>query len=254
VGRLGRSRAARFQPVHLANRPRVRLPDRASFWAQLRECGLCALWNGGVNGGYPALADLFSSKFHPLVALPTLIWGSIAGVKVTIVLSVWMAGAAQWWLARTLRLGRIARLWGAFRVVVGGHLWGRLELGSPGLVLSTAASCLALAAAIELAVTGRRKSALALGITAALAIVSGVGYLQFGLLVWMPALLILLIEPGRGIRPVWKEFVLAGGIALLLTAVVSCRRSTSTRTTQVHQPESRRHSPLSSSQYGHRGP
>jgi len=190
------------------------------FWTQLRECGQCALWNGGINGGYPALADLFSSKFHPFVSIPTLLWGTIVGAKVAIVLSFWLAGAAQWWLARTIQLGVVPRLWTGFLAVVAGHLAARLELGSPGLVVSTAASTLALAAAVDLAITGQRKSAVRLGIAAALAIVSGVGYLQLGLLVWMPALLFLLLDQGLSLRPVWKEFVLAGAISLLLTAVV----------------------------------
>jgi hypothetical protein len=190
------------------------------FWTQLRECGTCALWNGGINGGYPALADLFSSKFHPFVFIPTLLWGTIVGAKVAIVLSFWLAGAAQWWLARTMQLGRVARLWTGFLAVVGGHLATRLELGSPGLVLSTAASSLALAAAVELAVSGQRKSALRLGIAAALAIISGVGYLQLGLLVMMPAFLFLILDDGMKLRPVWKEFVLAAAISVLLTALV----------------------------------
>jgi len=190
------------------------------FWTQLRQCGQCALWDGGINGGYPALADLFSSKFHPFVSIPTLLWGTIVGAKVSIVLSFWLAGAAQWWLARTIRLGVVPRLWTGFLAVVGGHLAARLELGSPGLVLSTAASTLALAAAVDLAVTGQRRSALRLGIAAALAIISGVGYLQLGLLLWMPAFLFLLLDQSLALRPVWKEFVLAGAISLLLTAVV----------------------------------
>ena len=190
------------------------------FWTQLRACGLCALWDGGINGGAPALVDLFSSRLHPLVAIPTLIWGVIPGVKVSVVLALWMAGTAQLWIGRSLNLRRPARLWGAFLVVVAGHLAPRLELGSPGLVLSTAASSLTLAAAIDLAVTGRRRSALLLAVTATLAIVSGVGHLQFGLVAWAPAFLFLVVGRDFRPRPVIKEFVLAGVLALLLAGAV----------------------------------
>ena len=27
-------------------------------WTRFQECGLCALWNGSVRGGYPAFADV----------------------------------------------------------------------------------------------------------------------------------------------------------------------------------------------------
>lgn len=190
------------------------------FWTQLKSCGLCALWNGSINGGGPAFADLFSSKLHPFVAIPALLWGVIPGVKVTIVIALWMAGAAQWWLARSLKLGRTARIWSAFLVVVGGHLLGRLELGSPGLVLSTAASSLALAAAVELGVTGQRKSTLRLAVTGALAIVSGVGYLQLGLVFWAPAFLFLLLNKEFTLRPIWREYLLAVLLCLMLIGLV----------------------------------
>jgi hypothetical protein len=35
------------------------------FWRNLIQCGPCALWNGAVNGGAPALADPYGAVAHP---------------------------------------------------------------------------------------------------------------------------------------------------------------------------------------------
>lgn len=55
-------------------------------WSWLGQCGDCVLWNGSINGGSPALVDLHSAVTHPLVVLPTLIWGLVVGAKVTLVI------------------------------------------------------------------------------------------------------------------------------------------------------------------------
>ncbi len=190
------------------------------IWSLLPVCGDCVFWNGFINGGSPAFADLYSAVLHPLVFIPTLIWGGINGAKVAIIGALAMAGIGQWWLAKAMRLGLAARLWAGMIAVAGGHLAGRMEIGVVAVVISTAAASLVIAAGVDLAITGRRRSALLLGVTLALAIVSGQGYLQLGLLLGiLPAFLVLIIGEGFHIRRVWREFALACGIALLLAAV-----------------------------------
>ncbi|MBI3242474.1 MAG: hypothetical protein HYZ49_09300 [Chloroflexi bacterium] len=189
------------------------------IWVQLQRCGLCALWDGTINGGMPALADAFGSKLHPLVMITTLLWGVMAGAKVALVICFIIAGYAQWWIARLLKLGRVARVWSAMLIVVGGHLSARMATGQFGIVLSTASCSLALAAAIDLALTGKRRSTLALAVTGALAIVSGQGYLQLSLLSWAPAFLFLLLDDEFHLRPVWKEYALAVGLSVLMAGL-----------------------------------
>jgi hypothetical protein len=46
-------------------------------WSYLRQCGLCVLWNGSINGGSPAWVETLGAIVHPLVVLPILIWGVI---------------------------------------------------------------------------------------------------------------------------------------------------------------------------------
>ncbi len=189
------------------------------FWLNLLDCGACALWNGAINGGAPALADPFGSAFHPVVMLATLLFGVVNGVKVTIILSIWMAGIAQWWIARLFDAGRLARLWSALLVMVGGHLLGRLELGAFGLTLAMAAISLMLAAAMWLGKHGGRRRAVVLGVFFALALLSGHGYLQFGLLALVPAFVLLLPEGQGALRPLWREYLLAGAVGLLLVGI-----------------------------------
>ena len=81
------------------------------LWIRVLTCGWCAVWNGSVQGGLPALADTVSSTLHPVVMIATLLFGVVNGVKVTLLVALWLAGVAQWWMARELRLGAPARLW-----------------------------------------------------------------------------------------------------------------------------------------------
>jgi hypothetical protein len=190
------------------------------FWNQLRSCGLCALWNGTINGGHPALAESYGSPLHPLVMITTLLWGTIVGGKVTVVTALALAGLAQWWIARRLGLGTVARLWTSLVAVAGGHLAGRLELPAIGMVLSTAMGSLTVAAALDLGLTGRRRAAVLLAVMLALTLVSGQGYIQVALLGWVPLLLIFVLDKRLRLRPNTLEFVLAAGVALLLAGVL----------------------------------
>lgn len=189
------------------------------FWEDLKSCGLCALWNGWVNGGSPALADPFGSTLHPISMITTLLWGVVNGAKLTFVGSLWMAGIAQWWISRSLGLGRAARLWAAGIAVAGGHLVGRLHLGAVGLTLSIAAASLVLAAILDLGLTRRRVAALRLAVVGSMAIVAGHGYMQFALLWWFLPLCLLVGIRDPSAKRVWAEFFLAAGVAASVTAV-----------------------------------
>jgi hypothetical protein len=190
------------------------------IWNNLLRCGDCVFWNGAVQGGAPAFVDLHGVVLHPAVILSTMIWGGVNGAKVTILIALVMAGWAQWWLAHVVGLGRAARLWSAALAVAGGHLAGRLDSGLYQLVLATASASLTIAPALYLALTGKRRAAIALAVMLALTMLSGQGYMQLGLAVGLfPALLVFFVDSDLRLRPVWKGFALALGLALLLAAV-----------------------------------
>jgi hypothetical protein len=187
-------------------------------WERARECGWCALWNGSQRGGYPALTELHGSAFHPLVMTASLLWGVVNGAKAALVLSFWIAGLAQWLLAKELGLGWLPRLWSAGIAIAGGHLAGRMELGAFSLVLSTAMCSLTLAALLRFVRTYARRDAVLLGITTASALLSGQGYLQIGLAGILAVAFCFFVFGRGGVSPLWKNYVLAALIALLLAA------------------------------------
>ncbi len=186
-----------------------------------KACGACVFWNGSFNGGSPTFVDLLAPLAHPVTLAVIGLWGIINGVKLQVVIALALAGVAQWWLAKVLQLGWPARLWSAAMAVVGGHLAGRMYAGLVELVFSVASCTLVIPPALDLALTGRRRSAILFGLFLGLALLSGQGYMQLGLaLAILPAFLVLLVDGRLRLRPVWKEFALAGGIAVLVAAVL----------------------------------
>jgi hypothetical protein len=187
-------------------------------WMRFQECGWCALWNGSVRGGAPAFVDPHASLLHPLVIASTLLLGVINGSKLALLGAFFMAGVAQWWLARVLGIERIARLWSAGMAVAAGFLAAQMGEGLFSMVISTVSCMLVLPALIGLAQTGSRRAAVTLGITLALAIVAGQGYMQFGLGLLAP---VALLFP-RGVPVAWgtllRRYALAIVLALLLAA------------------------------------
>ncbi len=189
------------------------------FWTEVQRCGLCALWDGSVNGGVPAIANPAVGLLHPLVMISTLLAGVMNGAKIGLIGALWMAGLAQWWIARSLKLGWLPRVWSGAMAIAGGHLAARMATDEFTMVLSIAACSLALAGAVHLAVTGRRRATVLLALTGALAIVAGQGYVQLALVSWAPAFLFVILGKGLRPRPVWREYALALVLSLLVAAV-----------------------------------
>jgi hypothetical protein len=189
-------------------------------WTFFFKCGSCVMWNGSVNGGAPAFAELMGSVLHPLTILTTLIWGVINGTKLLLVFSLAVAGLAQWWIARVLKLGWVARLWSAAMAVVGGHMLGKMDNGNLPLIYSIAFASLIIAPALELALTRRRRSLVLLGVALALTWLSGQGYTQVVVVIGLlPAFLVFLFTGQLRLKPVWKDFGLAGILSILLVGV-----------------------------------
>ncbi len=188
------------------------------IWENFQRCGVCALWNGSTRGGSPAFVDPHGSMLHPLVIAATLIWGTLNGSKIALSIAFLLAGLAQWWLARVLEVGWIPRLWGALLAVAGGHLSVRMELGLFSVVLSTASCAFIIPAMVHLAKERSFKAAALLGILLSLAILSGQGYMQVGLLFILPASLFLVFPNRDKAKLFGKRIGLAFIVAFLLAA------------------------------------
>jgi hypothetical protein len=190
------------------------------IWSLLPKCGACVFWNSFLRGGFPSFVDTHGFMLYPPAVITTLLWGVLNGSKAVLIISLATAGLAQWWLSKVMGLGRVARLWCALMAVVGGHLAGRMELGAVGVVTSTAACSLALAPMLGLGLTGKRRYAILLGLAWGLALLAGQGYMQVGFALGVfPALLFFLFDRGGRVKPVWKDFLLAMGLAFLVAGV-----------------------------------
>lgn len=193
------------------------------IWTWWGDCGSCIFWNGTMDGGDPAFANLQGSALHPVTILTTLLAGVINGSKLIILVALFMGGIAQWWLAKEFGLGRIASLWCAFAAILGPQYNLRMENGLVNIALSTSSAVLTLPLIIRLLKKGPSPQRVAfLGIFLSLFILSGQGYIQVGYIVgFCPILLLSLIKsisPFR-FKSIAKSFAQAAVIAALISSV-----------------------------------
>lgn len=103
----------------------------------LKRYGEIPLWNPYMLTGFPHAGDLVNHFWNPVATLPVLIWGGINGFKVSVFLSLLVAGLGQWVLAHLFGLRGVVRLWtGAMYALSGGLLllwrlgWYELLVGA----------------------------------------------------------------------------------------------------------------------------
>lgn len=214
---------------YLGGTPKSFVPDGSDFlvsiqgrffWDNVRNCGTCALWDGSIAGGSPAMLDTSSDFLHPIIAPALLLFGTIEGSRVAVFLTVTLGGIGSWWLARVLGTSSVARLYAGALGIVGGHLMGRLDFGLVVLVTSIATASLLLPVSIQFSHRLDRRYSALLGLVLGMTILSGQGYVQFGVAMLSPAVFILLFPN----RMRWKTIVLrllsAGMIALCIGAPI----------------------------------
>jgi hypothetical protein len=188
------------------------------IWNLLPRCGACVLWNGFSNGGTPAFVDPYGAMLHPLVIISTALWGQFNGGKVLFILSLFMGGLAQWWMAHTMRLRMPVRMWAAAMAVVGGSLAGRMQNGDVNLAFSTASAALVIAALLNLIFKRSGLSIVLFGVVLSLAFLSGQGYMQIGaILIILAAVLVFGIRENKNRRRLWKPL----GLGLLIAALLA---------------------------------
>lgn len=186
-------------------------------WNLLPKCGTCVLWNGLLNGGMPAFAEVLGAVLHPLVILTTLIWGVINGSKIIVLAGLIMSGISMWWFAKELEVGRLSRIWISLFGVVGGHLIGRMESGNILFTFSVASASLLFPMVLRLYKKPTNRRIALLAVLMALTWLSGEGYIQLGVVLsWFPAFLWLLYEYGKK----KQEKLIAFGKSLLISGLL----------------------------------
>lgn len=188
-------------------------------WDDFRDCGLCALWNGYQNGGFPTLADPMTPVLHPILAAPTLLFGALNGIKATLWLALLVGGIGQWWLSRELSLGVIARLWSGAITISSGNLAGRIDGGVVALLVSIAAYIILLPVLCRFMKHPSRRSAALLGLAGGGFLISGQQYLQMGALMLSPLLLLFAWAERRRLGNFLIYGIVATSIAILTSSL-----------------------------------
>jgi hypothetical protein len=186
------------------------------IWELFQECGACVLWNGLMNGGAPTFAEIHNAPAHPFVAIPAIFLGAVDGSKITLLLSLFTAGYAQWRLSKTMGLSVIPRLWSGFMMMYGGHLSGKMEYGNVGLILSAACSFLVISELYQFAFREYpRKYLIRLAVFLSLCLLSGQGYFQLVIFLLIIPLTVLFTYLKIG-KPAVLKMAQAVGLMILL--------------------------------------
>jgi hypothetical protein len=180
----------------------------------LKRYGEIPLWNHYMLTGFPHAGDPVNHFWNPVATLPVLVWGGIAGMRISVFISFFLAGAGQWWLAHTLGARGVFRLWAALLFMLSGGLALLWRLGWYELLVGAAwfPWCFA---ALWWALHRRDRASLAVAaFCAGMVLTTGGGYYPLYLFVCLSVLVIMALlwsQPGER-RPIfWR----AGAVALL---------------------------------------
>lgn len=111
----------------------------------LKRYGQIPAWNPYLAGGTPLINNAFNYLFNPFQSAPVLLLGGVQGSKVSVMITLLIAGYSAWALATALGLGAVARVTvGALYMLsgglagkfAGGHFQLGLSLAWPPLVLA----------------------------------------------------------------------------------------------------------------------
>ncbi len=138
--------AAVTQP-YLNLSPATQLPGVEAEWLtssahfaanSLREYGYLPLWQPYLEFGEPLIDNPFSFVLNPISAGPSLLLGGVVGIKLSVVLSAWVAGLGGWALGRVLGFGALGRLLLAALLIGKGNMHAMIGAGYYQLGVSQA--------------------------------------------------------------------------------------------------------------------
>lgn len=180
----------------------------------LNRYGEAPLWNPYMLTGFPHAGDFVNHFWNPVATLPVLLWGGINGMKVSVLLSFFVAGSGQWLFAHIFGLRRLFRLWAALLFMVSGGLamlwrlgWYELLVGAAWFPWCFATTWWAL----------RRKDASSLAIAAicvAMVLTTGGGYYPLYLLISLFVLVMTAVISSPASKR-WRKLRRAAVVAIL---------------------------------------
>ena len=159
--------------------------------------GEIPLWNPYMLTGFPLAGDPVSHFWNPVATLPVLLWGGVNGMKVSLYLSLLVAGFGQWFMAHVFGIRGLLRLWAGLLFALSGGLALLLWLGWYELLVGAAwfPWCFGL-----LWVALRRRDRRSLVLTAlavAMVITAGGGYYPLYLAVCLAVLTVAALARAR---------------------------------------------------------
>jgi hypothetical protein len=102
----------------------------------LHEYGYIPLWQPWLENGEPLITSPFAFVMNPLSSVPSLIYGGLKGIKISVVVYVVFGGVGGWFLGRVLGLGPLGRTLLGVLMVGKGYTHAALSAGFFQLAVS----------------------------------------------------------------------------------------------------------------------
>lgn len=207
----------------------------------LKRYGHIPGWNPYLANGTPLLNNAFNYLFNLFQSAPVLLLGGVQGSKVSVMVSLLIAGGGAWALAKALGLGAVARVTVAALYMVSGGLVGKFAGGHFQLGLSLAWPPLVLAGLYWTLKTADRRAPVLMAAAFALLFFAGNIYYTLHTLVSSAVIALpYLIERPAGrwrLRADRLRRVAVGGALALGFALVQFLPVWTTRAFVIHQAD-----------------
>jgi hypothetical protein len=95
----------------------------------IHEKGYVSLWQPYLEYGEPLVENPFSFVFNPLSSVPSLLYGGVNGIKVSVVVYVLFTGLGGWMLGHVLGFSSVGRVFLALLLIGKGNMHAMLEEG-----------------------------------------------------------------------------------------------------------------------------
>lgn len=95
----------------------------------IREVGYIRLWQPYLEYGESLVENPFAFVFNPLSTLPSVLYGGVNGIKLSIVVYVILVGLGGWFLGRVLGFGSVGRVLLGLLLIGKGNMHAMLEGG-----------------------------------------------------------------------------------------------------------------------------
>ncbi len=198
-------------------------------------------WNPYLANGTPLLNNAFNYLFNPFQSAPVLLLGGVQGSKVSVMVTLLIAGYSAWALAKALGLGAVARVTVGALYMASGGLVGKFAGGHFQLGLSLAWPPLVLAGLYWTLKTDDRRAPVLMAAAFALLFFAGNIYYTLHTLVSSAAVALpYLVERAGGrwrLRAGRLRRVAVGGALALGFALVQFLPVWTTRGFVIHQAD-----------------